>query len=108
MNIHPSLVDHAKTILQNAPITDDAKSVLWTIWHDEHTVTSLARRLTELDAELPPDIEQALLAAKKLSAPAPDAIDKVLDTISHMDPKTLALAESHPAVLRVLADAVKE
>jgi len=105
--IHSSLLDHAKTILQDAPISQGDKAMIWDAWHDARTVSNLARKLTELDVDIPQDVQEALLAAKKISVSAPDAMDKVLNTISRMDPNTLALAESHPAVLHVLADAMK-
>jgi hypothetical protein len=106
---HDLLHDHAKDILQDAPsLSGEQRAIIWDAYHDSPTVSALARKLAELDVEIPPDVEAALLAAKKLSVPEPDVIDKVLDTMMRMDPNILALAESHPEVLRALIHAAKE
>ena len=105
--IHSSLLDHAKTILQDAPISQGDKAMIWDAWHDARTVSNLARKLTELDVDIPQDVQEALLAAKKISVSAPDAMDKILATLVKIPKTALDAAEAHPQVLRVMADAVK-
>ena len=104
---HALLHDHARDILAGDPaLTDEHRATIWDAWHSAPSVSALARKLTELDAEVPPDTQEALLNAKKISTRG-DAMDRVFDVMTHTDPKTLALAESHPQVLRIFADAVK-
>ena len=106
---HALLHDHARDILADDPaLTDEHRATIWDAWHSAPSVSALARKLADLDADIPPDTQEALLKAKKISTQG-NAMDRVLDTMMQMDSKTLALAESHPAVLRVLSDAaVKE
>ena len=104
--IHPSLIERAEPILRAAEGLDDLQRAnLFDIYHDAKSSTELTGKLNGLSVS--DELKAALIAAKKVSDPEPDAMDKVFDTMSRMDPKTLELAEGHPEVLRVLADAVK-
>lgn len=107
MNSDPRLHDHAKDILSNAPLDDSTKATLWDHWHDAHDVHELSTRLADMD--IPSDVAESLIAAKKLSEPEPTPIDNAtaaINRLTQIDPKILDLAEAHPNVLRHLVTLV--
>jgi len=110
MQIDPRLHDHAKEILSNAPLDDSTKATLWDHWHDARDVHELSTRLAAMD--IPSDVAESLIAAKKLSEPEPTPTEKLTAAINHLakvDKNVLDIAEAHPRVLQTLVAAmVKE
>jgi len=110
MKIDPRLHDHAKEILSNAPLDDSTKATLWDHWHDARDVHELSTRLAAMD--IPSDVAESLIAAKKLSEPEPTPTEKLTAAINHLakvDKNVLDIAEAHPRVLQTLVAAmVKE
>ncbi len=103
-SLHPSLVDHARNILEsNGALTDEVRATLWDAYHDSRTASAFARKLAEVDAEIPPDTQEALLAAKKRSQ---DGLSRAIDLIASLDARgILDVAEAHPNVLKFFIDA---
>ena len=100
--------DHAKVVLQDAPIPNDSKIALWDLWHDSGTVDALASKLAGMD--IPADVEQSLIAAKRfsLSDPNPrvEAVLEALRRMAKMDPRLLDAGEAHPVVLNQLIETI--
>jgi hypothetical protein len=107
MKIDPRLHDHAKDILSNAPLDDSTKATLWDHWHDARDVHELSTRLADMD--IPSDVAESLIAAKKISEPEPAPTDKAVAVINHLsklDKNVLDLAEAHPNVLRHIVNSI--
>jgi hypothetical protein len=108
-NSDARLHDHAKDILSNAPLDDSTKADLWDHWHDARDTHELSTRLADMD--IPSDVAESLIAAKKLSEPSLTALDRATAAIHRMtqiDPQTLELAEKYPNVFRHLIQATRE
>jgi len=106
--IDPRLVDHAKAILQDAPLDLATKASAWDHWHDARDAQELSTRLAEV--EMPDHIAQKLIEAKRLSMPKPDVtpVDKAtaaINRLAQIDKTVLDLAEKHPTVARALIEA---
>jgi hypothetical protein len=108
--LDPRLVDHARVILDDAPLEDSTKAALWEIWHYAPTVSALARRLAECD--IPEALETRMLEAKKASsepiAPPVDAATAAISRMAQIDPKVLDAAEKHLNALKALIGAASK
>ena len=108
--IDPRLIDHAKTILEQADIPQESKAALWDHYHSTSHSSELARRIATFNA--PDHIKHALVAAKHISdrdnqpLPEPEAtVVRVLHTLHRIDAKILETAEAHPRILTALITA---
>ncbi len=110
MKIDLQLHDHAKDILSNALLDDSTKADIWDHWHDARDAHELSTRIANMD--IPSDVAESLIAAKKLSEPEPTPTEKLTAAINHLakvDKNVLDIAEAHPRVLQTLVAAmVKE
>lgn len=89
-------MDHAENILTPAPLDDSVKADAWDHYHLAKSPKELSGRLASLN--LPADVTQQLLDAKRLTTPSPTAADKVADAIQmmgRMEPRTLDWAEAN-------------
>jgi len=110
MVIDAQLHDHAKAILQEAPLNSDDKADLWDAFYSARDSKDLTQQLTNVEA--PEELKASLIAAKKLSEPEPTPTEKLTAAINHLakvDKNVLDIAEAHPRVLQTLVAAmVKE
>src|ERR1035441_10346449 len=108
LQIDQRLVDHAKNILQAAPLDDETKATLYDHFYDAKSSTELAGKLNGIlvsDA-----LKHQLFTAKKLNDPEPTHTDNMIAAITRMNqmPKaTLDFVERFPNVLRAFTS-VKE
>jgi hypothetical protein len=104
--IDPKLVDQAKLILQDAPISNEQKIALWDDYHDSPTAESLARKLDL--APIPDDLKRALFAAKQKSL-APESttpvVDKAVEAFARLPKNVLDISERHQVIVKLLVDA---
>lgn len=104
--IDPKLVDHAKIILQDAPISSEDKAGLWDAYHDSPSAESFARKLAA--APVPDDLKRALYAAKQKSL-APDSngsvVDRAVEAFTRLPKNVLETSERHHVVAKLLVDA---
>jgi len=103
----PIASDLAAPILAGDPaLSDEHRADLWDAFHGSKHPDELAQQLQPLAAS--DETKQQLVAAKKQSMPAIAPVDKisaVMTKMTQMDPQTLALAEAHPNVFKILAAA---
>jgi len=103
--IDPKLVDHAKLILQDAPISNEDKAVAWDIYHDSRTAEIFARKIAAVS--IPDQLKRALYAAKQKSL-APDSnssvVDKAVEAFTRLPNNVLDVSERHPFVAKFLVD----
>src|ERR1700677_2538589 len=76
-DLDPRLMDRAKLILQDAPISSEDKAAAWDIYHDSRTAEIFARKITAVS--IPDEVKRALLAAKQKSL-APDRKTPIADS----------------------------
>ena len=111
--INPLVQDHARAVLQSLPLSDEDRAALWEAYHEASNADVLAQALVRLPAH----IADPLVAAKRISTPKGAAIPAhheramapVLAAITHLskiEPHVLHIAETHPAVLKHLAQTV--
>jgi hypothetical protein len=103
--IDPRLVDHAKSILENADIPLESKSTLWEHFHSVRSSSELASKLASFSVD--DAVKQALVNAKKLNDPEREPTNPVVDGLSRLkklDPEVLDLSEKHPSIIRSLID----
>ena len=101
LQIDQRLVDHAKNILQAAPLDDETKATLYDHFYDAKSSTELAGKLNGIPVS--EELKHQLFTAKKLNDPEPTHFDKVTAAITRMNqmPKaTLDFVERFPNVLR--------
>ena len=103
------MVDHAKAILENADLSNPERAILWDAYHGAPHADALTRHLAALNVS--PDLQEQLIAAKQSeteSAPSAGASGTAtaIRPIAEMDPRMLALAESHPRVLQALLNEI--
>ena len=102
--IHPRLIERAEPILRAAEGLDDSQRAnLFDIYHDATSSTELTGKLNGLS--MSHELKAALIAAKKVSDPEPDAIEKIIDAFVRIPKAELDRAEKFPHVLKHLADA---
>lgn len=98
--------DPAAPILRDDPaLTDQHRADIHDAFYSKNA-DELVQHLMPMD--IPENTKQALYAAKKISEPAPEPLDKTAAAINRMgqiDPKLLDLAEAHPNILKVLTAA---
>jgi hypothetical protein len=103
--IDPRLHDSAKDILSNAPLDDETRADAWDSFHSVRTAQELSGRLANMN--LPSDVAESLIQAKKLSEPeAPPAL-AAIQHLATIDPEVLDRAEKYPNVLRHLVQAIQ-
>lgn len=104
----PIISDLAQPVLASDPVlSDEQRADLWDIFHSTKSPEELAVQLQPIP--VPDDTKHRLLQAKAQSIPPiVEPFDKtkaVINQMSDMDPRALALAESHPNVLKALVAA---
>lgn len=104
--IEPRVQDHAKRILESVPVSQDTKADLWELWHSSKSSNELAEHLATVD--IPDTLKHDLWAAKKATDPKPSVLDRAigaLHRVAEINSAARKAAESHPSVLKLLADA---
>jgi len=96
--------DHAKNILSaEATLGDSDRAHLWELFHSTASSDELAGRLAH--EEVPAHVEEALIAAKRLTDRKPEPptpVQGAIERLKAISPDVLELAEKHPTVLRAL------
>jgi len=107
-DLDPRLMDRAKLILQDAPISSEDKAAAWDIYHDSRTAEIFARKITAVS--IPDEVKRALLAAKQKSL-APDSTTPIVDAaiesmyrVAQLPHHVRSTAERHPIVAKFLVD----
>jgi hypothetical protein len=104
--------DHAKRILQDAPLDNDVKARIWDVFYNVNSSSEFAKELQPLDIENSLKHE-LFLAHRQHRNVEPSRVDKVIAAIRRMTQfakpargvSALDASESHPHVLKALADA---
>lgn len=103
----PPFQDPAGGILRgDTSISDADRESLWDVFHGSRNPNELAQKLQTM--AVPSDTKHALWAAKQMTQPAANPVDKVteaLNRLKQIDPDTLALAEKFPSVTKAFIDA---
>ena len=102
------VVDSAKNILTEMPLSNEDRSNLWDVYHAAPDADTLAKAL----ADVPPHISEPLVRAKRQSAPTilPASAPTVLTALEHLgkiDSAVLDLAEKNPLTLKTIIDVIR-
>ncbi len=108
--IDPRLMsDPAQHILASEPsLSNEQRADIWDDFLTAPHARALSARLAARN--LPPQVVDLLLEAKRASEPEPSPtshIETAIKAMSQLDPKLLELAESHPQLLRHYVNTTK-